>query len=99
MVMFRRHLVASLVALLVAGGAAYAEAGPKLYVTNSAGDNIHVIDLRTFKVVGEIKTPDHPHGVAASGDGRRLFITVESDHTLRIIDTATDRVVRVVKLS
>src|SRR5262249_37093672 len=32
-------------------------------------------------------------------DGRRLFTTIEGDHTLRIIDTATDQVVKSVKLS
>jgi YVTN family beta-propeller protein len=75
------------------------DAAPKLYVTNSAGDNIHVIDLGTFRVVGEIKTGAMPHGAAVSGDGRRFFTTVESDHTLRVIDTASDRVIRTVKLS
>src|SRR5262249_14711551 len=44
-------------------------------------------------------TGDHPHGAAASADGRRLFTTVESDHTLRLIDTATDRITRSIKLS
>jgi YVTN family beta-propeller protein len=72
---------------------------PKLYVTNSEGDNIHVIDLRNFKVSTVIKTGDHPHGAAASADGRRFFTTVESDHTFRVIDTATDKVVASVKLS
>jgi YVTN family beta-propeller protein len=71
----------------------------KLYVANSTGDNIHVIDLNTFQVIGEIKTGDRPHGAAASTDGRRFFTSVESDHTLLVIDTATDRVVRSIKLS
>src|SRR5262245_12403993 len=72
---------------------------PKLYVTNSAGDNIHVIDLRTFRVLGEIKTGDRPHGAAVSADGRLFFTTIEGDRTLRVIDTATDKVVRTIKLS
>jgi YVTN family beta-propeller protein len=76
-----------------------AEPVPKLYVTNSEGDNIHVIDLRTFQVLGQIQTGDHPHGAAASADGRRFFTSIESDHTLRIIDTATDRIVKSIKLS
>lgn len=80
-------------------GAPKAEPVPKLYVTNSAGDNIHVIDLRTFQVIGEIKPGDRPHGAAASADGRRFFTTVEGDHTLRVIDTATDKVIRTVKLA
>src|SRR2546422_130748 len=72
---------------------------PKLYVTNSAGDSVHVIDLRTFKVVDEIKTGDRPHGASASADGRRFFTSVEGDHTLLVVDTATDKVVKSIKLS
>src|SRR5262245_26362469 len=70
----------------------------KLYVTNSTGDSIHVIDLGTLKVVGEIKTAAHPHGAAVSADGKRLFCSVESDHTLLVIDTAKDRIVKTIKL-
>src|SRR5262245_43307620 len=87
------------VAVLEAHGRPPREPVPKLYVTNSAGDTIHVIDLRTFRMVGTIPTGAHPHGAAVSGDGRRFFTTVESDHTLRVIDTATDKVLRSVRLS
>jgi YVTN family beta-propeller protein len=85
--------------LTTAAGADKKEAVPRLYVTNSAGDNIHVIDLGTFKVIGEIRTGGHPHGAAVSADGRRFFTTVEGDHTLHVIDTATDRIIRSIKLS
>src|SRR5262245_31110900 len=71
----------------------------KLYVTNSTGDSIHVIDLGTLKVIGEIRTAADPHGAAVSGDGRRLFCTVESDHTLLVIDTARDRIEKTIKLT
>ncbi len=71
----------------------------KLYVTNSTGDDIHVIDLNALKVIGRIKTAAHPHGAAVSADGRLFFTTVESDHTLLVFDTATDKVVKTVKLS
>jgi YVTN family beta-propeller protein len=76
-----------------------ADAVPKLYVTNSEGNQIHVIDLRTFQVTGQIPTGDHPHGAAASADGRRLFTSIESDHTLRMVDTARDRILKSIKLS
>jgi YVTN family beta-propeller protein len=72
---------------------------PRLYVTNSAGDCIHVIDLKTVKVVGQVKTGDRPHGAAASADGRFLFVTVESNHTLLVIDSTTDTVTKTIKLS
>src|SRR5262245_58672683 len=75
------------------------ERAQKLYVANSAGDSIHVIDLGTRKVVGEIKTAKEPHGAAVSADGRRFFTTIESDHTLLVIDTASDKVLQTIKLS
>jgi YVTN family beta-propeller protein len=71
----------------------------KLYVTNSTGDDIHVIDLNLLKVSGRIKTGTHPHGAATSADGRLFFTTIESDHTLLVFDTATDKVLKTVKLS
>jgi YVTN family beta-propeller protein len=71
----------------------------KLYVTSSTGDDIHVIDLNTLKVIGRIKTALHPHGAAVSADGRRFFTTIESDHTLLVFDTASDKVLRKIKLS
>ena len=90
---------AALLAMIGLSGAGQKESVPKLYVTNSAGDNINVIDLRTFQVMGEIKAGEKPHGAAASADGRLFFTTIEGDHTLRVIDTATDRIIKTVKLS
>lgn len=85
--------------LTTAAGADPTEALPKLYVTNSAGDNIHIIDLGTFRVIGEIRTGDHPHGAAVSADGRRFFTTVEGNNTLLVIDSATDQILQSIKLS
>jgi YVTN family beta-propeller protein len=79
--------------------ASSASGRPKLYVANSGGDSIHVIDLKALKVIGEIKTAKHPHGAAVSGDGRRLFSSIESDHTLLVIDTAADKVLQTIKLT
>src|SRR5262245_24027438 len=89
------------ITLVLAGGSAgeTAKRTVKLYVTNSTGDSIHVIDLGTLKVIGQIRTAAHPHGAAVSADGRRLFCSVESDHTLLVIDTARDRVVKSIKLT
>src|ERR1044071_9040821 len=86
-------------ALTTAAGADQMEAVPKLYVTNSAGDNIHVIDLGSFKVIGEIRAGEHPHGAAVSADGRRFFPTVGGAHPLHVMDRASDKVIRSIKRS
>jgi YVTN family beta-propeller protein len=71
----------------------------RLYVGNSRGDDISIVDMASLKVVGDVKLGERIHGVAVQPDGKRLFATVESDHTLRIIDTATQRTVGSVKVS
>lgn len=68
-------------------------------MANSRGDNISVIDLTSMKVISTINLgAERVHGLAVQADGRRLFTTVESDHTLRIVDTATEKVIGTVKL-
>ena len=71
----------------------------KLYVTNSEGDTITVIDLEELKVIGDIKVGDHVHGAAIEADGLRLFTTIESEHALKVIDTASDRVIETIQLT
>ena len=84
---------------LLALGAATATAQNLLYVGNSRGDDVSIVDLGTLKVVGAIKLGDRIHGVTVQPDGNRLFVTVESDHTLRIVDTASRQQVGSVKVS
>lgn len=88
-----------LLGCLLAWSAATATAQNLLYVGNSRGDDVSIVDLATLKVVGDIKLGDRIHGVAVQPDGKRLFVTVESDHTLRIIDTGSRQTVGTVKVS
>jgi YVTN family beta-propeller protein len=71
----------------------------KLYVGNSRGDDISIIDMTSLKVTGEFKAGERVHGVCLQADGKRLFATVESDQTLRIIDTASQQTIATVKVS
>jgi YVTN family beta-propeller protein len=61
--------------------------------TNSAGDNVHVIDPATNKVVGIIQDIRIAHGVAAAPDGSRLYITDEALRTLDVVDARSLSVV------
>jgi len=45
----------------------------RVYQTNSAGDEVHVIDPATNKVVQTIKDIEVPHGVTF--DGQQLFFS------------------------
>src|SRR6266704_68417 len=75
--------------------------GSKLRIiqTNSAGDNIHIIDPVTNKVVGEIKGVEAPHGVAVARDGSRIYISEEATRTLDVIDGKTLSVIKRIPLS
>lgn len=75
-------------------------AAAKLYVDNSRGDDISVIDLGSLKVVDDIKVnASNPHGLAVSSDGSRLFVTTESDKMLRVVDVSTKHIVAAVQLT
>jgi YVTN family beta-propeller protein len=50
----------------------------KLYVANSAGNDMHVIDSATNQVIGRIEVGPQPHGLAATAAGDLLFITIEN---------------------
>ena len=71
----------------------------KLYVTNSLGDDITVIDLASFKAVGDIKVGRHVHGLCAPSGGGELLTTVESEDNLKVIDTTTDKVTATIRLT
>src|SRR5215471_1852930 len=88
-----------LLACLLASCAVTVMAQNLLYVGNSRGDDISVVDMASLKVVGDIKLGDRIHGVTVQPGGKRLFVSVESDHTLRIIDTGSQQTVGAVKLS
>ena len=71
---FKVGLGAAAVSLAIAVPSAFAVSS-LIYVTNSAGDNVHVIDSATNKVVQVIKGIEASHGVAFSPDGKWLTYT------------------------
>ena len=73
--------------------------GARVLQTNSAGDNIHVIDPATNQVVGTIDDIEVPHGVTMAPDGRRIYVTDESLSTLDVVDAKTLKVTRRIPLS
>jgi YVTN family beta-propeller protein len=67
--------------------------------TNAAGDNVHVIDPATNKVVGVINDIEVPHGTTLAPDGSRIYITDEALSTVDVVDAKTLTVTKRVKLS
>jgi YVTN family beta-propeller protein len=67
--------------------------------SNSAGDNIHVIDPKTNKVVGVIEDIEVPHGLVIAPSGNWIYVTDESLRTLDVVDAKTLKVTKRIPLS
>jgi YVTN family beta-propeller protein len=87
-----------LLALLIASAPLWGAAA-RVLQTNAAGDNIHVIDPASNKVVGVISDIEVPHGVAISPDGANIYITDESLSALDVVDAKTLKVTKRIPLS
>ena len=71
----------------------------RIYVANHAGDNIHVIDPVTNKVVQVIEGIEVPHGIEFSRDGKQVYITKESSNLLVVVDQKTGEIIKTVRLN
>ena len=96
-----RHpiLIASLIALACAPGAASTAGAADLLALDKAGGQLHVIDLDDFKLRHSVPVGHAPHEVIASADGRRAFVAIYGDaqvigHELVEVDLARGEVVR-----
>jgi YVTN family beta-propeller protein len=71
----------------------------RIIQTNSAGDNVHIIDPATNKVVGVIEGIEVNHGAGVAPDGSRIYVSDEAESTLDIVDAKTLKVIKKVPLS
>lgn len=71
----------------------------RILQTNSRGDNIHLIDPSTHRIVGEIKGVPLNHGAAAAPDGSRFYFSSEAEQTLHVVDGRTLQVVKKIPLT
>src|SRR5258705_4649980 len=87
-VILRCVAVTAAILVCTIGLAAQDHGGRKVRIlqTNSAGDNVHVIDPATNKVVGVIEGIEVNHGVGGSPDGTRIYISNEADSTLEAVE-------------
>jgi YVTN family beta-propeller protein len=71
----------------------------RIYVTNSAGDTIDVIDSSTNQVMQVIRGIELPHGIAFAPDGTRVYISNESESVLDVVDRMSGEILKKVPLS
>ena len=92
-------MVASVAVALAVPTITAAQGQVRIVQTNSAGDNVHVIDPVTNTVIGEISGIERAHGAAPSPDGRHLYVANESDDTVDVVDMVMMKVVKQIVLS
>ena len=97
----RRYLavLAVIVLCTMPATAQHPEQKVRIIQTNSAGDNVHVIDPDTNKVVGVISGIEVNHGVGAAPDGSRIYISDEAESSLDVVDAKTLKVIKKIPLS
>ena len=71
----------------------------RIIQTNSAGDDVSIIDPATNKVVGVIHGIEVNHGAAAAPDGSRYYVSDEGESTLDVVDAKTLEVTKKIPLS
>jgi YVTN family beta-propeller protein len=67
-------------------------------ITVSRGD-IDVIDPVTHKVVQKIKGIESPHGIRFSPDGRRVYVSSETEKVMAVVDQKTGQIIKKVPLT
>jgi YVTN family beta-propeller protein len=97
---FTALLIPLWLATLAPAAAPAAKAHRKLYVTNSAGNDVTVIDVATNKPIGRIEVGPNPHGIAVPAAQDVIYVTVEgkSPGELVWIDPRTDKITRRMKV-
>ncbi len=71
----------------------------RIYQTNSAGDDLAVIDPATNKVVMKIPDLEAAHGVTFSPNGARAYITCEADNSVWAVKTKDGHLLSKIPLS
>jgi YVTN family beta-propeller protein len=71
----------------------------RIIQTNSAGDDVSIIDPATNKVVGTIHGIEVNHGAAAAPDGSHYYVSNEDRSTLDVVDAKTLQVTKSIKLT
>ncbi len=89
----------SLVGALVATAAGGQTRTVRIIQTNAAGDNVHLIDPATNRVVDTIAGIPIAHGVTSHPNGSALYFSNEVENTLDIVPAATLKVAQKIPLS
>jgi len=71
----------------------------RIYVTNSAGNTLDVIDPSSNQVIQVIHGIELPHGVGFSPDGSRVYVSNEAESVLDVVARESAQILKKVPLS
>jgi len=94
-----RPCLAVLAGIVLCATSVTAQNKVRIFQTNSAGDNVHIIDPVTNTVVGVITGIEVNHGVGVAPDGSRIYVSDEAESSLDVADGKTFKVIKKIKLS
>ncbi len=81
-----------------AGGIAVHPDGSRLFVVDTWGDGLWVLDARTHKVTDRVRVGRTPWQAAIGPDGSRVYVTGSADDSVTVLDAAGHRVVGTVRV-
>ncbi len=73
-------------------GGVLSAADSKLFVTNSEGDDLTIVDPVTLRVTGTMKVGRNPHGVTYARVNDRLYVSTEYDRKVLAIDPWKEKI-------
>ncbi len=65
-------------------------AGPFAYISNTASDDVWVVDILRREVVAVVDVDDDPRGIDISPDNSRVYVANRRGGSVSVIDTATN---------
>lgn len=77
---------------------AHAAGAPRAYVGLFKENAVAVLDVSSNTVVKKIPVPAGPHGLVATPDGGKVYVSSDGDSTVSVLDTATDSVAQTVQV-
>jgi YVTN family beta-propeller protein len=67
--------------------------GKTFFVADMGTNELRMISARTFRQVGAIGMPSHPHGIYPSRDGRLLYVSDRGAGEVSVVDPRTRKIV------
>ena len=97
--MTNRHALVIVAGIVACTISVAAQNKVRIIQTNSAGDNVHIIDPATNRVVGVIDGIEVGHGAGVAPDGSRIYVSDEAESSLDVVDSKTLKVIKRIPLT